>query len=240
MNKPAEIGHNQPPKSLFEEAEDALATLHIEASNWLDGEPIENQAQADTIGTLINDIRAARKDADSARKVEAAPFDAGKREVQARYNPLLDSADLMTTGCKKLLTPFLARVEAEKRAIAEAERKRADDARRVAEDAIRAAAATDLAAREEAEAKLREAKDAEAVAKRAESDKAAGRGGGRAITLRTFYEPEITDMTLVARYYWKADRTEVEAFFTDLVGHHVRAGDRNIPGVTVHERQVAQ
>lgn len=233
------IGHNRPPTP-FDEVSEALATLHVEASNWLDGTPIENQQQADAVAELITQIRAAKKAADEARRAEAKPFDDGKAKVQARYKPLLTSADTMADGCKALLAPYLERVEAEKRAKAEAERKAADEARAKAEEAIRAAAATDLAAKEAAEMALTEAKKAEAAAKRAEADKAAGKGSGRAVGLRTVYEPEIMDMVAVARHFWEHDRAAVDAFFADLVAKAVRAGARDLPGVIVRERRVAQ
>ncbi len=82
-------GHNQPPKTPFEAAEDRIDLLHLEASNWFDGDAIENQGQADAVSKLLSDARQARKEADTSRKIENAPFDTGKAEVQRRYIPLL-------------------------------------------------------------------------------------------------------------------------------------------------------
>ena len=239
MNDMAPIGHNGPPTP-FDEASAIIETTRVEALGWLDGEAITNQNQADTVSTLINDIRKARKVADDARKAEARPFDDGKKEVQARYKPLLETADTMADGCKRLLAPFLEKVEAEKRAKAEAERAMAEAAQAAAQKAAREAEATDLAAREEAERLIKEAKVAEAAAKRAENDRASGKGVGRAVTLRTVYRSEITDLTEAARHYWKTDRGELQELIENLVARDVREGRHTIPGVVVHEDQVAQ
>lgn len=239
MNEIAAIGHNNPP-SPFSDAVTALETVRVEAENWLDGEPIETQEQADAVGSLINDIRNARKDADTARKVEAKPFDDAKKEVQARYKPLLDSADTMLAACKELLAPFLAAQEAERKAEAERKRAEAEAAQRAATEAAMAAAETDLKAREEAEAKIAEAKRAEAKAREAETRRVGGKGRGRAVTLRTVYEAEVTDMTQLARHYWQTRKADVAEFFEEMAKRDVSNGVRGLPGVTVHEKQVAQ
>ena len=58
--RPPPAGHNQPPKTPFEAAEDRIDTLHIEAINWFDGEAIENQGQADAVSKLVDDFRKAK------------------------------------------------------------------------------------------------------------------------------------------------------------------------------------
>ena len=77
INAPG-AGHNLPPKTPFEAAGERIETLHVEANNWLDGDAIANQGQADTVAELLDDARKARKEADAARKVENKPFDVGK------------------------------------------------------------------------------------------------------------------------------------------------------------------
>lgn len=234
------MGHNQPPKTPFEEAADRIDLLHTEAANWLDGDAIESQGQADSVSKLLDDARSAKKAADAARKAEAKPFDDGKAEVQARYKPLLSRADTIADACKKVLAPFLAKIEAEKREAERLAREEADRKAAEARKAYEAAAATDLAAREEAERLIEDAKAAEAAAKRAEKDKAKGVGGARAVTLRPVYHPTIFDLAAVARHYWHADRAALEEFFTRLVERDVRAGVHKIPGVTITDEKVAQ
>jgi len=235
------IGHNQGPVELtpFEKATNVIDGLYTEAEGWLDGEPIDNQAMADGVSELLNLLRDAKKRADDARKTEAKPFDDGKKEVQARYKPLLDKADRAADVCKKALVPWLRKLEEEKRAKEAAAREEAERLRKEAEEAIAMADPDNLAARADAESRINDAKEAEKVVARAAKDKAGASGGvGRAVTLRTFYRGEITDATAVAKHYWLTNRAEVMAFFQTLVDADVRA-KRPVPGVTVSTEKKA-
>ncbi len=234
------MGHNLPPKTPFEIAEDRIETLHVEATNWLDGDAIENQGQADAVSRLLSDARKARKEADTARKIENAPFVTGKAEVQGRYNPLLKRADIIADLCKKVLAPFLARIDAEKKAAAEQARKDAEEATAKAQEAFAKADPTNLDAREEAERYADDAKVADAHAKSAAKDKGAAKGGQRAVTLRSVFTGSITDLTACARHYWATDRDALEALIAEMVRRDVRAGKRDIPGVEITEEKKAQ
>ena len=150
-----QMGHNNPPLTPYETALAEISSLFEEAQNWLDGEPVENQGTADKLSRLLNEVRAARKRADDARKAAAKPFDGAKKEIQDRYNPLLKQADLATDACKKAMTPWLEKLEAEKRAAEIEARRIADEMRKEAEEAARSAAADDLVARQDAEAKIK-------------------------------------------------------------------------------------
>jgi len=235
MSNLAAIGHNNPPTP-FDEAQTEITDLYDEAKGWLDGEPVASEGMAEGISKLLNMIRAAKKKADEARKVEKKPFDDGAKEVQERYNPLLKKADLAADACKKALAPWLEQQEAEKRA-AEAEARRiAEEKRREAEEAIRASKVDDLEAREAAEEKLKDAKKAEATANRAAKDTAKASGGvGRAVSLRTEHEPELVSGVEAARHYWNTNRAEMEAFLLEMARKDVRAGKRSIPGFTITE-----
>lgn len=234
------IGHNKPPKTPFEAAKDSIETLHLEATNWLDGEAIKNQGQADAVSKLLGEARTAKKEADAARKVENKPFDEGKTEVQGRYNPILKRADTIADICKKVLAPFIAKIDDEKREAERIAREEADAAEAKAQEALANAKENDLAAREEAERYVDDAKAAKQRATRAAKDKGAAKGGTRAVTLRTIYVPSITDLTAAARHYWTTDRKALEALIFDLVKRDVYAGSREIPGVTITEERVAQ
>jgi hypothetical protein len=236
MNKPIGIGHN---RAQFDLVSEAIETLHVEAGNWLDGEAVETQGQADAVSRLLEEARRAKKDADEARKTEAKPFDDGKAAVQAKYKPLLTRADTIADACKKLIAPFLARQEAEKR---EAERKAREEADAKAEAARRAyqeARDTDLAAREEAERLIEDAKIAERIAAKAAKDRGAAKGGARAVTLRAHYEPEITDIREFGRYVWTEHPAEMRGLLDHLARKLILSGKRNLPGVTIHEEKRA-
>ena len=235
MSNVAALGHNNPP-SPFEESEKEITDLYDEAKQWLDGDPIKNEGMAEGVSKLLNLIRAAKKKADEARKEEKKPFDEGAKEVQGRYNPILKKADLAADTCKKALAPWLEQQEREKREAEEKARKEAEEKRKAAEDAIRASQVDDLEAREAAEAKLDEAKKAEAAASKASKDHAKSSGGvGRAVSLRTSWEPELVSGVEAARHYWQNNRAELEEWLLDMARKDIRAGVRSIPGFTITE-----
>jgi NADH dehydrogenase/NADH:ubiquinone oxidoreductase subunit G len=248
--QPAGIGHNSPPEPTpFERVRDRISNLYAEAAMWLDGEPIATQGQADDLSNLLNMIRDAKQEAEEARKAEAKPFDDGKAEVQARYAPLIadtKSVKGMTTlaveACKKALAPWLEKLADEKEAIARKAREEADAQRQAAKEAVRAAqAATDLAAREAAEQRLQEAKKAEALAKKAESDTAKSGGGvGRRVSLHTYYIAEIHDLKEFAGHVWTNYRDDIRTYLAQRAQWLVDQGKRDIPGVTVREDRRAQ
>jgi hypothetical protein len=243
------IGGNMPPETPFELVRDKISSLYDEACLWLDGEPIATQGQADDLSNLLNMIRAAEKTAEEAREIEVKPFNDGKAEVQARYNPLIADTKTMkgkTTlamdACKKALAPWLAKVADEKEAIARKAREEADAQRQAAQEAVRAAqAATDLAAREAAEQQLQQAKQADAAAKRAEKDTAKSGGGvGRAVSLRTSYRPVLVDPAIAGSHYWATHhRAEIEQLFVTLAERDIRSGKREIPGFEIVEEKTA-
>ncbi len=243
------IGHNNPPVEIeptpFEMSEVEIGDLYAEAKNWLDGEPVASQAQADGLSKLIDDLRRAAKLADERRVEENRPFDDGKAAVQARYAPLIadtkavkGKAVLAIDMAKKALAPWLQKLEDEKRAAAAKARAEADEKARIAQEALRASHVADLEKREAAEALLREAAAADAAATKAENSKAHATGGARAMGLRSVWRAEMTDGREAAGHYWRTRREEVDAFFQGLADADVRAGKRDIPGFLVLETRV--
>ncbi len=238
--------HNQPPKTPFEIAEERCDLLHLEASNWFDGDPIANEGQAGAIKKLLTDVREAKSDADAARKIEAKPFDEGKAKVQARYATMLGKGrkpgqfDLIADVCKSVLAPWLVKVQAKIDAAAEVARRDAEEATAKAQEAFAKADPTNLEDREEAERYADDAKAAEATARHAAKDKGAAKGGQRAVTLRSVFTGSITDLAACARHYWATDRAGMGVLIMEMVQRDVRAGKRDIPGVEVTEERVAQ
>lgn len=242
--------HNNPPEEVaptpFEMSEVEIGDLYAEVKNFLDGEPIASQEVADAVSKLIEDLRKAGNLADERRKLENEPFDAGKAEVQARYAPLIADTKTVkgkvTLGieiAKKALAPWLQKLEDEKRAAAEAARKIAEEAERKAQEALAASRAVEnLAQREEAEALLQAAKQADAAATKAENSKAHATGGARAMGLRSVWRAEMVDGRAAAGHYWQTRRQDVDDFFQGLADADVRAGKREIPGFIVAETRV--
>ena len=150
------IGHNNPP-SPFDAHRVNIEDLYGEAKNWLDGEPIASPEQAEAVETLLDMLRDGERAADEARKVEAKPFDDGKAEVQARYNPILKKAKVAADACKSALTTWRNAIAAEKAKAAAAAQAEAAEKARIAAEAMRQATPTNIEEREKAEAAVAEA-----------------------------------------------------------------------------------
>lgn len=231
------MGHNQPPAG-FETCQSAIQDLYDEAKQWLDGEPITDQEQADALNTLASRIREAAKLAEENRKQEAKPFDDGKAEVQARYKPLKAMADNALDSVKAALKPYLLELDRQQREAAEKARQEAEAKRLEAEFAIAARDETNLAQREQAEKMLADAKEAEAAAARSEKAKAHAKGDGRATGLRTQWAVAIENESAAMQWAWKSYRTEMLASCLDLAKAEVRRGKRSIQGFTIIEEKV--
>src|ERR1044071_4924172 len=141
----APMGHNNPPDP-FLAIKVHVDDLMTEARAWCDGSAIETQQQADTVAKLIDEFRAASKAADEARKEEAKPFDEGKAAVQAKYAELIAETKGQTgvipralNALKATLTPWLQKLERERREREEAARKEAEEKAKAAAEALRAA-----------------------------------------------------------------------------------------------------
>lgn len=244
LHAPPPAGHNNPPQTPYEQSKERVEELYAEAKGWLDGEPITSQAQADEIQKLMRLIQEAEKVAESHRKAEAQPFDDGKAEVQARYNPLIQKGTgktaLAVNACKSALAPWLKKLDDEQRAAAEKARQEAEEKRLAAMEAMRQRDAANLADREAAEALVAEAKKAEAEAKKAENAKPQAKGAGRAASLRTYYTANVTDYKAFARHLWTQHPETFEPFLDDIASKMASAGSRELPGVSiVEDRRVA-
>lgn len=238
------IGGNNPPKPTpFELSKEQAEDLFLEALNWCDGAKIETQEQADALSGLRAQIKAAIKLADERRVEEAKHHDEAKKEIQTRYNTLI--GDTKTTGkgkliiadeaCQTALTPWLKKIDDEKRAAAERLRQEQLAKQAEAEAAFRKAReADDLEAKAEAERLAVEAAQAEKLAKRA--DKATTVKTG----LRVVVTAEITDMSAFAKWSWVHDKAALEEHFAERASDLARAGRRDMAGVIVTEQKEAR
>jgi len=231
------ISNNPPP---FE-----AHSLHIEelienAKQFLDGEPIASQGQADEVGKLLDMIRTAKKGADEQRAVEKKPHDDAAKAVQTLWKPLLERCDLAADTAKRALVPWLEKLEAEQRAEAERARAEAEQARRVALEAERQA--RDYGALDDAERAEQARKDADAAeraANRAGRAKAHAEGGSRAIGLRTYYRAEVTDPVEFGKWLWANRRDAYLDFLQEQAAVEARHGPKPIPGIIIHEERKA-
>ena len=130
----AGIGHNQ--ATPFDLSLEEIDGLFAEAKNWLDGKGVHSEADATGVSKLLDAARQAKKLADEARKEEKRPHDEKVKAVQEKWKPILEKADLVAETCKAALTPWLQKVEAEKRAIAEKARREAKEKMEIAAAAV--------------------------------------------------------------------------------------------------------
>jgi len=139
---------------------DTLGMHRGTIARYANGEPIQTPEQAEAVQTLMRQIQEAETGAENERKNEAKPFDDGKAEVQARYNPLIapitnknpGKTALAIKALKATLAPWLKKLADEQEAIARAAREEAQRIADLAAEAQRNAAANNIEANEEAEA----------------------------------------------------------------------------------------
>lgn len=239
----AEIGHNNPPEPTpFEMSVAEAEDLFLEAANWCDGAQIESQAQADALADLRAKIKTAIKRADERRKDEARPHDEAKTEIQARYNTLI--GDTKTTGkgrliladeaCQKAMTPWLKKLDDERRATAAKAAEEAEAKRRAAAEAFAKSTVDDLEARQKAETAAAEAMQAAKIASKAEKQATTGTG------LRITYSGHVVDVQAFARWSWRNDAAALDEYFEGRANALVKAGRRDMPGVEVIEHKEAR
>jgi hypothetical protein len=239
------LGHNQPPEETapqptpFDLVKTEIEDLFMEATNWCDGEPIADQATHDAIEKLYDGLHAAGAKAEKLRVAEKEPFDTAIAEIQARFAPLIaDNKSVkgkVTLGKQelaKLLTPWRTRVAAEKAAEAARVAAAAAEATRIATEAIRASSGN-LAAREEAEEQLADAKRLEKTARR--WDKAATTGTG----LRTVWVATLKDAEAGLDWAYARSPERFAELVQQMADEAVRSGVRTIPGFVVEDKKVA-
>lgn len=226
--------HNQPPYvAIFTEIDD----LYEEAKNWADGEAISSQEMHDAIEKLYDGLHEAGKRADALRVEEKKPIDDKVKEIQDRYNkyiqPKKGRVDLAKSTLGALLAPWRKKVADEKAAEAAKQAAEAAAALAEAQAAVRSSSGN-LAAREEAEELLADAKKLERGAKRA--DKAATTGTG----LRTVWNVNIADEEKALDWAFTHAPGEFIAMALSLAEEQVRGGVRSIEGFSIVEDRVAR
>jgi hypothetical protein len=224
------------PCTLFKEEIDDLM---LEARNYLDGEPIANEEQANAVSSLLNRLRRVAKDADEARKVEKKPHDDAAKAVQAKWTPIISKAELATSTAKQALAPWLRQVEEKQRHEAELARQEAERLARIAAEA-HAKATGNLEAQEDAERLLKAAAGAEKRAAKADKVRPLATGGERAVGLVDRYTPELADPVEALKHYKAAQPAALKQWLVEQAQADVRSGARAIPGFTIHHERVAR
>lgn len=228
MNPRAVIGGNAPPDPLDEICA-AYEGPRSEAENWLDGTPVENEAQMKVVDALRKSAREWRLALEAGQKSATAPlYDAYKAEG-ARWKPTIEDAQRIEKGLVALVDGFKRKLAAEK---AEAQRKAEAEAwekGRAAREAAAAANAADLEAQRAAAEAQREAEEAQRRAAAASKDTVKG--------LRTVTRYQIEDHRAALHDIATNDREAVTAFIEAYVQKNYKA--RPINGVRVWQEKEA-
>jgi len=201
-------GHNNPPDAI-DEATAPYADAIVEAQNWLDGEPVENEGQMKVVDALTKQIKSAIKDAKAGQKSESAPhFDAHKAAI-ARWKPTIDDLTLLSNGLVACVSGYKQKLADEKAAEQRKAWDVANAARLEAERKASQAAASDIEAQREAQAASQAAVDAEKAAKAQSKDTVKG--------MRKVHKYEITDHREALHFIAKNYRDDVTAFVEEWV-----------------------
>lgn len=228
----SEIGHNNPPAFIAHDAD--ISDLYDEAKHFLDGAAIENQGQAEAVASLLDRTRKAWKAADEQRKAEKRPHDEAAQVVQDQWNPLLAKAKRLEGVAKTVIGAWQQQLEAEQRA----EAARLAQEAKAAQDAAREAAQTRAERLEDAEQVEEAIKAADKLVKaaaRADKAKPLVASGGRAITLRSYWEPELTDAKVALKHYMATQPDALKLWLLSQARTDVHSGARQIPGFNIRE-----
>jgi len=197
------VGHNNPPDPI-DTINAAFEEIRMEAENWADGTPVENEAQMNAVDALRKGARQWRLDLEAGQKSATAPmYDTYKAELE-RWKPTITDAKRLEDCLVALVGGFKQKLAAEKEVARKAAWEAAEVARKEAEAKVAAAGAANIEAQREAQAALDAAADARAKASEAQKDIVRG--------MRKVTRYEVTDHRALLHFIAKNDRDAITAF----------------------------
>lgn len=209
-------GHNNPPDPIDEICA-AYEAERMEAENWCDGYPVENEAQMNAVDALRKAMRQCRIDLEKGQKSASAPLhDAYKNEL-ARWKPSIDDTKRIEGALVATVDAFKRKLAEEKRAAERAAWEAAEKARRDAEEKARLADASNLDAQREADLAKQAAIEAEKAAQKARKDSVKG--------LRTVHKYEIENYKEALHWIAANDKDAVTLFIEAYVQKNHRSKD---------------
>lgn len=216
-------GHNNPPAS--EAFAMAINDLKAEADNFLDGEAIENEGQAEAITKIVNDMKEYLRDAEKTRKAEKEPFLQAGRKVDATWKKVTDPAKLVVAAAEKPLTVW--RVEQDRIKNAEAKKLRECAEQEAREALAMREQANSLADMEAAEEAIKSAKIATATANKIERSSTG---------LRTSWETDVVNAGSLLRWIKENSPGDLHEFLNAFAKRNVElAKAGRLPGVEARE-----
>lgn len=213
-------GHNNPP------AFDAHS-LHIEdlfalISDTTAGAAVDTDEKEAALDDLLDEVRKAKKAADTERAAEKKPHDDAAKAVQTKWKPLIDRCDMAADAIKKLLTPYRdAKAKAKEAAAIKA---REEAAEKLAQAQAKLADPEDLEAKFEAETQFAAAKKLTAVANKIDRS---------ATGLRTYWTHRIVNRRDLLKHVMERYPEDLADMLNEFVRTKVAAGARDMPGVEI-------
>lgn len=229
MNQIAAIGHNNPPDPI-DEITAAYDDSRAEAENWLDGSPVENEAQMRAVDDLRKAIREWRIALEAGQKSETAPLYDTYKAALARWKPTIEDAQRIEKGLVAAVDAFKRKLAAEKAAREAELRAEAEAKLKAAQEAHKAAAASDIEARRAAGEAEREAEQARIRAAVAAKDTVKG--------MRTVTRYEITDHRALLHWIARNDKDAVRDFIEEWARKEHKAC-ANADGLRVWTEKIA-
>ena len=223
------IGDNNPPSALDAEKSGVDAVLE-DAEATLTGVVVETAAQNAAVGDLLSRLKGAKKAVTEAHKADKTPWLDGGRRVDAIKIDMIAPLDTAIRTAQDCRTPYLQKVEAERREVA---RKAQEEADRKEQELREAHAAKQTASLEDAtalEVKEQEAKSAKIAAKVAAKPVATG--------MKTEYVVSINNMDDALNHYF--DDGRLQEAMIGFAKSDVRAGKRAIPGFEITRERTAR
>jgi hypothetical protein len=229
---------NAPPDVRFD---GMLEDLELEASNWLDDEPLASQDQADQLAALVDVAAKLVDEIEGTRKVEKQPFLEAGKAVDQKYNPLKERGEKTLRKLKNKIGDWLRLVAAEKaRKEREADEERRAAERRLLEEQERNRRSSTLAddeALREAEAEVERTRIEAAKAKK---EPVVAAGGNTNVKLRKVWLVNIVDRKELLVHYLKLSAAGHSDFADDLqellykhARADVRSHVRSLPGCRI-------
>ena len=213
-----DIGHNSGDLSLADEITDVV----VSATAWLSSNGINVRVDCDQAANWRAKLLDLKKRAEAEHKAEKQPhLDAG-RAVDAKYKPLIETAQAAAEKLRAALTVYMTAEEAKLRAIEAEQRRAAEDAARKAREVAAAKGAPEP---EDVPLPLPEPVRVQAGGQR-----------GRRVGLREITRYIVTDYEAALAHV--KDHDEVRAAVIKVAGAMAKAGAK-VPGVETKVEKVA-
>ena len=212
------IGDNSGDLSLAEDIEDTAT----QAKAWLKKTTIQSKVECDMAANWRTKLLDLKKRAEAEHKAEKAPHLEAGRAVDAKFKPIIETADDAANALRRVLTSYMAAEEAKLRAAAELERKAAEEAARQAKAA---AAAKGQPEPEDVPLPLPEPAKVQAGGQR-----------GRKVGLREITKYVMTDYEAALAHV--KEHPDVRAAVEKVAAAMARAGAK-VPGVEAKIEKVA-